>query len=89
MQDILHTKFTNAFYILYFNEGFAIKPDALKQIIDVISFIVDNYTGKESEKYLMNFMVNLTEILLYGNAELSSNVSNKMPPYVELNISLG
>ena len=84
LQDILHTKFTNAFYILYFNEGFAIKPDALKQIIDVISFIVDNYTGKESEKYLMNFMVNLTEILLYGNAELSSNVSNKT---IKLNTS--
>lgn len=73
LQDILYTKFTNAFYILYKNENFIIKNEALVQIIEVAIEIVENYSGKENEIYLMHFLVNLTEILIFGSPNAKNN----------------
>ena len=73
LQDILYTKFTNAFHILSKNENFNIKNEALAQIIEVVVEIVENYTGKENEIYLMHFLVNLTEILIFGSPNAKNN----------------
>ena len=67
LQELLYSKFTNVFFILYKQENETLNENMFYQIMEVFVAIIKTCANQKNEGCLMDFIHILTEILFYGN----------------------
>ena len=78
-QEFLYTQFIKAFRILYKKDNFKLKNNMIYQIFDVINIIIKKYqkevdlNNQMNYNYLLDFVNNLMEVLLFGEFGKSQN----------------